>query len=559
MTDIYLHGIETIERNDGPRPVPTIDTGVIGLVYTAPLADASLYPLNTPVLFKGFESPPVLGAGGTGQDTINAILEQATRVSQGVVGVRVEDDADYDTVMHNIIGSPSAKTGMWAFLKAETETGKRPRLLIAPGYTSKRPTDGVGSLALTAGGTNYVVPPVVSFSGGGGEGAIAEAVVANGIITGLKLIATGHGYSTAPTVTITAGGGAGATATAVLTTGAVTSVTVTDGGAGYDDDNPPIVEFTGDGSGAVATATVVNGKITEITVSAGGSGYTTAPAVSFNQGSGATATATLSTVANPVAAQLVAVANRLRAVAVVDGPNTNDADAITYRNDFNTDRLWIIDPHVKVAAGGAIVTQPAAPRVAGLQATVDYEEGFWATASNHTVQGVLGTARDVGHSLNDPSAESQVLNFKDIAVIVRAKSGGWRLMGSRAPTNDNLRKFVSVRRAHDAIIDSIELAHEPFLDKPFSITNLSDIAETVNSALRRWKALGATLGGRVWLDRGLNTAETWANGHLYISYDAEAPAPMEHITFVFNRNTGYYDDLANEAIREIERLAGTAA
>ena len=31
---------------------------------------------------------------------------------------------------------------------------------------------------------------------------------------------------------------------------------------------------------------------------------------------------------------------------------------------------------------------------------------------------------------------------------------------------------------------------------------------------------------------------------------------MEHITFVFNRNTGYYEELAEDALREIARLSG---
>ena len=52
MTDIYLHGIETIERNDGPRPVEAIDTGVIGMVITAPDADATVWRV-TPIDSRG--------------------------------------------------------------------------------------------------------------------------------------------------------------------------------------------------------------------------------------------------------------------------------------------------------------------------------------------------------------------------------------------------------------------------------------------------------------------------------------------------------------------------
>ena len=142
---------------------------------------------------------------------------------------------------------------------------------------------------------------------------------------------------------------------------------------------------------------------------------------------------------------------------------------------------------------------------------------------------------------------------------MRSPSGGFKLWGNRVPSGDTTKRFWAVRRAHDTIIESIELAHEPFIDKPFNIQFLLDIAETVNAALRRWTAMGATLGGRVWLDRNLNTAETWQSGHLYVSYDAEAPAPMEHITFVFNRNNGYYQELAEDALREIARLSGRSS
>ena len=82
---------------------------------------------------------------------------------------------------------------------------------------------------------------------------------------------------------------------------------------------------------------------------------------------------------------------------------------------------------------------------------------------------------------------------------------------------------------------------------------------TVNRALRRWTALGATLGGRVWLDPALNTAESLSAGLVYIHYDGEAPAPMEHIVFVFNRNTGYYDTVLASAAREIARQSALAA
>ena len=63
------------------------------------------------------------------------------------------------------------------------------------------------------------------------------------------------------------------------------------------------------------------------------------------------------------------------------------------------------------------------------------------------------------------------------------------------------------------------------------------------------------LGGKVWIDPGKNTAETWVQGWLTVDYDAEGPAPMQRLTFQFNRNTGYYDELAANAASAIARLS----
>lgn len=484
MTDIYLHGVETVEQNNGPRPVETIDTGVIGLLGVAPDADPVLWPLNTvvPIYGAGGEVKG-LGATGTLKDAIDGIFDQAGRVSQTVLVVRVEEGANIAETMSNIIGDATGYTGMHALRTAEGEHGLKPKLLIAPGFTSQRPADGISEISITAGGTGYTSVPTVTIAGAGsGAEAVATINSTTGVVDEIVITKPGFGYTSAPTVTLTGGG---------------------------------------------ATTQ-------------------------------ATATATVGTVANPVTMELLTLANRFRAGVIKDSTATNTSAAIQDRLDYDTDRLLIVEPMVKVFRDAAVVSEPASARVAGLQARVDYSEGFWVSPSNHVVEGIVGISRPIEHSITDPSAESQLLNKNAVAVIIRAPSGGFKLWGSRVPSSDSLKNFWSVRRAHDTIIDSIELASETFIDRPFSLQNLTDIAETVNSALRRWAAMGATLGGRVWLDSTLNTKETWASGHLYISYDAEAPAPIEHITFMFSRNTGYYTVLAENAAREIARLAGTA-
>lgn len=150
---------------------------------------------------------------------------------------------------------------------------------------------GIEEVLLTEGGDGYTnSAPTVSFTGGGGSGAVAVATVAGGFVTGIAIRNGGSGYTSAPTVVIAGAGG-------------VSTITITNSGSGYT--SAPTVSFTGGGggSGATATAIVNGGAIILITVTGDGTGYTSPPAISFSGGggSGATATATIFSVATATA------------------------------------------------------------------------------------------------------------------------------------------------------------------------------------------------------------------------------------------------------------------
>jgi phage tail sheath protein FI len=496
MAEVFLHGLETQESDAGnPRYVGTIDSGVIFFVGTAPSADDDLFPYNEPKLILGYNDLPIgLGADGTIPDQLNRIFDQAGRSSATVVFTRVEEGVDAAATLVNVLGNRTNRTGLHSLSRVESELHVRPKLLMAPGFTSTRATNGITSIPLSSPGAGYdpLNPPSVT---------ITRSSVATADTTGY-----------------------GASAHAIVNQdGTLDSIVIDNGGALW---TKPLVTIEAPPAGGTA-ATV--------------------------------GTVVMATTANPVAMELVQLGNRYRAMVAVTGPNTNRQDAVTYRLDFDTDRIYIIDPMGKFAKGGVATSMPAEGAMLGMQSRIDYEEGFWVSPSNHVMEGLLGTHRPIEHSLNDRSSESQYLNKNHIGTLVRAPSGGWKLFGNRVAKSDPLHVFWSVRRAHDIIIDSIELASEPYLDKPFTQQALVDIAETVNRAMRRWTALGATLGGRVWLDPNLNTPESMSSGIIYIHYDGEAPAPMEHIIFVFNRNTGYYRTVFDAAAREIARQSSLVA
>jgi autotransporter-associated beta strand protein len=73
---------------------------------------------------------------------------------------------------------------------------------------------GVASIPVTAGGSGYLAPPIVTISGGSGSGVTAYATVSAGAVTGIIVTCPGSGYDAINDVlsaTITGGGGSGAT------------------------------------------------------------------------------------------------------------------------------------------------------------------------------------------------------------------------------------------------------------------------------------------------------------------------------------------------------------
>lgn len=145
----FLHGVEVLEIDTGPRPIRTISTGVIGIVGTAPAADADAFPLNTPVLIAGSRSEAAkldMTADGTGGGTLPGALDGIfDQIGAVVIAVRVEEGADDTETLANMIGGVNATTGQFegvhALLGAESVVGHAPRILCAPGWTHQRLED----------------------------------------------------------------------------------------------------------------------------------------------------------------------------------------------------------------------------------------------------------------------------------------------------------------------------------------------------------------------------------------------------------------------------------
>jgi len=249
--------------------------------------------------------------------------------------------------------------------------------------------------------------------------------------------------------------------------------------------------------------------------------------------------------ANPVVAELIGVLDQLGAVGFVDGPDTTDADALAYRALIGSQRVYVVDPKVLVWDTGtsAYVARPASARFAGVQARVDTERGFWHSLSNKPINGIGGASRTITYGL-----QADYLNENHVGTIINMGSG-FITWGNRAATDDDLWVFLSVRRTADFINEAMEKAYLEFVDKPFSAANLKFMLESGNAAMRSFKAAGAILGGKVWIDESLNQPTDMAAGKITLSMEFEPPAPMEDIRFIAHRNIQYYLELTREALK----------
>lgn len=222
MTTTFLHGVEVLQIDTGARPIQTVRSSVIGLIGTAPDADAQKFPVNTPVLVTRRSEMVGLGEAGTLQSALDLIYDQAGAV---VVVVRVEAGADERATITNVVGGIDGTTGAYqgvhAFLAAENAVGFAPRVLIAPGFTHQRTSNGILTSPITTQGAGYTTAPPVTFAAppAGGVQATGVAVLGTGANAGKVISITvtnpGEGYSgtvAAPTIGAPPSGGVQAVA-----------------------------------------------------------------------------------------------------------------------------------------------------------------------------------------------------------------------------------------------------------------------------------------------------------------------------------------------------------
>ncbi|MCM8910908.1 phage tail sheath family protein [Pseudomonas inefficax] len=232
-----------------------------------------------------------------------------------------------------------------------------------------------------------------------------------------------------------------------------------------------------------------------------------------------------------VGTALVGLADKLRGLAILDGPGTTDEAAQAYAAEFGARRAFMVDPGVKYwdTIDSATVDAPASAWTAGLFAWTDAEYGFWASPSNKEYVGVTGTTRSVEYLDGDETCRANLLNNAKIATIIR--DDGYRLWGNRTLSSDPKWAFVTRVRTMDIVMDAIQYGHKWAVDRSITATYVKDVTEGLQAFMRDLKNQGAIINFEVYADTELNTASQLEQGKVYWNIRFTDVPPAENPNF----------------------------
>lgn len=234
-----------------------------------------------------------------------------------------------------------------------------------------------------------------------------------------------------------------------------------------------------------------------------------------------------------VATAMDALAEKLGAIAIIDGPGTTDEAALAYAKNFGSRRLYMVDPGVQFwdTLTNATVDAPASAWTAGVFAWTDATYGFWASPSNKEIVGITGTTRSVEFLDNDPTCRANLLNKAHVSTIIR--DDGFRLWGNRTLSSDAKWSFVTRVRTLDMVMAAVLSGHKWAVDRGMTKTYIKDVTEGLNNFMRDLKNQGAVINFEVYVDAEKTTATQLSEGRAFWRIRFTDVPPAENPNFEF--------------------------
>jgi len=242
-----------------------------------------------------------------------------------------------------------------------------------------------------------------------------------------------------------------------------------------------------------------------------------------------------------VASALITAAENFRGCAYLDAPAITVSGALALRN---TGGIWAsVSNHAKLLFPELTynaLLHPFSIFAAANRAKIDATAwtaggGFWVSSSNNAIDGVTGLEIPVAASINDITAETNILNAQGITTCFNNNGQDFREWGNRNagfPSKTDALTFECCQRAKDIVDESIELAMMPYIDKPIIQAFIDNVLQMVNQYFNSLISRGACLeGSKCTYDPAKNSTLELAAGHIVFTNTYFFPTPAERITF----------------------------
>ncbi len=467
MAANFLHGVETIEIDKGPRPIRGVKTAVVGLVGTAPIfaVDGTLATINEPVLvLSDRDAAQYFGPqmeGFTIPQALDAIFDQGRGIA---IVVNVFDPEEHSST------------------QAETEKSfaANDRLTLDhPGVFNLVVTSSDGNTTHAL-GDDYTLDPVtgiVTRVSGGGISASASVKVAYDYADPEKVL---------PSDIIGA------------------------------------VDMSGNRTGLQALQDTYNdmGFFAKILIAPV---YGTLNAVATELNVMASKLRAIALVDAPIGTTFAeAIAGR--------GPNgsinfnySGERMVLCYPHlkvyDIATDEERL-EPYSQRLAGVIC----AVDNDRGYWWSPSNNEIKGITGVERKLSAMINDPTTEVNLLNENGI---VTLFNSFGTGLRS----WGNRSAAWPSVTHPKNFINVRRTADVIHESIEYSMLQFIDRPINQALIDDIKESVNAFMRTLIGRGALIDGKCIYDQAKNEPTQLALGHLVFDIEFMPPTPAERITF----------------------------
>lgn len=248
-----------------------------------------------------------------------------------------------------------------------------------------------------------------------------------------------------------------------------------------------------------------------------------------------------------VNAEMISVADKLLAMAIVDLNTASESEAVIAAGGFGTKRALLRDPYVKVfdTRTSTTVTQPQSARVAGMIAWTDaqWEYGFADSHSNRVMNGISGTARPIEFNAGQ-DCEADRLRTNAVGTVIR--HSGFRSWGGETTDIDPIwQDHTRVRifdRVCEAALDGLFWA----IDRRADI--LKSVKDSVEQMLLGLKGSNVLLGFEVMWDEEKNTKANITAGKFYLLVQMQNMPIVKRLEVNFS----YVDQYGDVLIKMID-------